>query len=41
MFADLKCGALSELESGRSWSSQEIAARLASRRGLLFSAPAW
>ena len=29
MFADLTCGALSELESGRSWSSQEIAMRLA------------
>ena len=31
MFADLKCGALTELESGRSWSSQEIAERVASR----------
>src|SRR5512132_2417700 len=31
MFADLKCGALTELESGRNWSSQEIAARVASR----------
>lgn len=29
MFADLKCGALSELESGRSWTSQEIAERVA------------
>lgn len=35
MFADLKCGALSELESGRSWSSQEIAARVASRTAQL------
>ena len=31
MFADLKCGALTELESGRSWSSQEIAVRITSR----------
>ena len=31
MFADLKCGALTELESGRSWSSHEIAARVAGR----------
>src|SRR4051794_32554437 len=31
MFADLKCGALTELESGRSWSSQEIAVRVTSR----------
>jgi acyl-CoA synthetase (AMP-forming)/AMP-acid ligase II len=37
MFADLKCGALSELESGRSWSSQEIAARVASRTAQLHS----
>jgi acyl-CoA synthetase (AMP-forming)/AMP-acid ligase II len=29
MFADLTCGALSELESGRSWSSQEIVMRVA------------
>ena len=29
MFADLTCGALSELESGRSWSSQEIAMHVA------------
>ena len=29
MFADLTCGALSELESGRSWSSREIAMRVA------------
>lgn len=37
MFADLKCGALCELESGRSWSSQEIAARVASRAARLRS----
>ena len=35
MFADLKCGALTELESGRSWSSREIAARVASRSARL------
>ena len=31
MFADLKCGALTELETGRSWSSQEIAERVVRR----------
>ena len=35
MFADLKCGALSELESGRRWSSQEVAAVVASRAAQL------
>ena len=29
MFADLTCGALRELESGRTWNSQEIAMRVA------------
>lgn len=32
MFADLKCGSLTELESARSWSSQEIAQRVALRQ---------
>jgi len=31
VFADLKCGALTELESGRCWSSQDIYARIAAR----------
>ncbi len=35
MFAELHCGALSELESGRRWTSQEIAARVASRTAQL------
>ena len=31
MFADLQCGALSELESGRRWSGPEVAVRVARR----------
>lgn len=31
MFAELQCGALSELESGRRWSGPEVAVRVASR----------
>ncbi|HUR71754.1 MAG TPA: class I adenylate-forming enzyme family protein [Candidatus Limnocylindrales bacterium] len=37
MFADLKCGTLAELESGRSWSSQEVAVRVASRADVMRS----
>jgi len=37
MFADLKCGALTELESGLSWSSQVIAEQVAGRTAHLRS----